>query len=166
MSLVCSRIESGSQIVIIVSLWTLPVCNSSWVGHYLLISCHFGWILVSCFGERLSVISDLFFLSFFIGPHPQHMEVPRLGVESELHLPAYSTAIATRDPSRVCDLHHSSQQHQIPNPLIEARDQTHILMDTCRIHLHCTTMRTPLQMVLEKPRSCAWFDKVSPHFSS
>ena len=29
------------------------------------------------------------FISFFIflGPHPQHMEVPRLGVESELPLP-------------------------------------------------------------------------------
>jgi len=27
-------------------------------------------------------------------------------------------------------LHHSSQQHQIPNPLNKARDQTHIFMDT------------------------------------
>jgi len=58
------------------------------------------------------------------------MEVPRLGVESELQLPAYATAIATQDPSRVCDLHHSSQQHQILDPLSEARDQTHVLMDT------------------------------------
>ena len=30
----------------------------------------------------------------------------------------------------VCDLYHSSQQHWIPNPLSEARDGTHILMDT------------------------------------
>ena len=28
------------------------------------------------------------------------MEVPRLGVESELQLPAYTTATATLDPSR------------------------------------------------------------------
>ena len=35
----------------------------------------------------------------FLGPHPQHMEVPRLGVESELQLPAYTTATATPDPS-------------------------------------------------------------------
>ena len=28
----------------------------------------------------------------FLGPHPQHMEVPRLGVKSELQLPAYTTA--------------------------------------------------------------------------
>ena len=29
-----------------------------------------------------------------------------------------------------CDLHHSSQQHQLFNSLSEARDQTYILMDT------------------------------------
>ena len=43
--------------------------------------------------------------------------VPRLGVESELQLPAGTTATAMSDPSRVCDLHCSSQQHQILNPL-------------------------------------------------
>ena len=58
----------------------------------------------------------------------QHMEVPRLGVESELQLPAYTTATGTRDLSHVCGLHHSSPQHQILNPLIEARDQTRDLM--------------------------------------
>ena len=61
------------------------------------------------------------------------MEVPRLGVELELQLPAYTTDTAMQDPSCVCDLHYSSQQHQIPNPLSEARDQTHIPMDTSRI---------------------------------
>ena len=34
--------------------------------------------------------------------HQQHMEVPRLGVESELQLLAYPTAIATRDLSCIC----------------------------------------------------------------
>ena len=52
------------------------------------------------------------------------MEVPRLGVESELQLPAYATATATRDLSYICNLHHSSQQRWILNPLSEARDQT------------------------------------------
>ena len=33
----------------------------------------------------------LFFLSFFLGPLSQHMEVLRLGVESELQPPAYTT---------------------------------------------------------------------------
>ena len=58
----------------------------------------------------------------FLGPHMQHMEVPRLGVASELHLLASTTATATQDPSRVCDLDHSSRQHWILNPLSKARD--------------------------------------------
>ena len=53
----------------------------------------------------------------FLGPHLQHMEVPRLGVESELQLPAYAMATATWDPSHACSLHHSSQQRWILNPL-------------------------------------------------
>ena len=35
---------------------------------------------------------------FFLGPHLQHMEVPRLEVELELYLLAYATATAMRDP--------------------------------------------------------------------
>ena len=58
------------------------------------------------------------------------MEVPSLNIESELHLPAYATAIAMRDPSHVCDLCYSLWQQYILNPLNEARDQTHILMDS------------------------------------
>ena len=66
-----------------------------------------------------------FFLSFvFLGPHPRHMEVPRLGVESELQLLAYATATAAPDLSCVCDLHHSSWQRWILNPRSEARDRT------------------------------------------
>ena len=76
----------------------------------------------------------LFFKSFvFLGLLLRHMEVPRLGVELELELPAYTTAIATRDPSHICDLHHSSREHQILNQPSRARDQTGILMDTSRV---------------------------------
>ena len=70
-----------------------------------------------------------FFFFCFLGPHPQHMEIPRLGVKLELQPQAYTTATATWDPSHICNLYHSSQQHWIPNPLSEARDQTCILMD-------------------------------------
>ena len=56
------------------------------------------------------------------------MDVPRLGVQSELHLPAYATATAMQDQSRVCNLHHSSGQRQILNLLSEARDRTQNLM--------------------------------------
>ena len=65
----------------------------------------------------------------FLGPDPWHMEGTRLGIESELLLPAYTTATATSDPSCVCNLHHSSQQRWILNTLSEARYQTCILMD-------------------------------------
>ena len=57
-----------------------------------------------------------------LGPHPQPMELPRLGVQSEVQVSAYTTATATQDLSRVCDLYHSSWQCQILNPLSEARD--------------------------------------------
>ena len=70
------------------------------------------------------------------------MEVPRLGVKSELQLLAYATATATRDPIHVCELHHRSQQCQIPCPLSKARDQTHLLMDMSLIHFCCTTTGT------------------------
>ena len=66
----------------------------------------------------------------FLGLHLQHMEVPRLGVELELQLPAYTTAKVTLDPSCICDLRHSLWQHRILNPLNKARDGTCILMDT------------------------------------
>ena len=62
------------------------------------------------------------FLFVFLGQHLMRMEVPRLGIESELQLRAYTTATETPDPSRACDLHHSSWQRQILNPMSEARD--------------------------------------------
>ena len=40
------------------------------------------------------------------------------------------TATAILDPSHVFDLHHSSWQHRILNPLSKARDQTCVLMDS------------------------------------
>ena len=61
------------------------------------------------------------------------MEVPRLGVEQELQLLAYDTATVMQDPSCICDLHHSSWQCRILNPLSEARDQTCVLMDASQI---------------------------------
>ena len=73
--------------------------------------------------------TSFFFFFAILGLYPWHMEVPRLGVESELQLPAYTTATATWDLSHVWDLHHSSWQHWILNPLHEARDWTCILMD-------------------------------------
>ena len=69
----------------------------------------------------------------FLRPHLQHMEVPRLGIELELQLPAYPTATATPDLSPICNLHNSSRQRQILNSPSEARDRTLVLTDTGQI---------------------------------
>ena len=61
--------------------------------------------------------------------HMWHMEVPRLGVESELQLQGYTIATGMPDLSHICNLHGSLWQHRILNPLSEARDQTLMLMD-------------------------------------
>ena len=61
-------------------------------------------------------------------------------------LRAYATAIATPDPSRGCDLHHSSWQRQIPNPPSKARDRTCNLMVPCWICFHCAMTGTPLML--------------------
>ena len=71
------------------------------------------------------------------------MEVPKLGVESELQLLAYTTDAATPDPNLMCNLHHSSQQHRILHPLNGARVRTRILMDTSQVHFRCATAGTP-----------------------
>ena len=67
------------------------------------------------------------------------MEVPRLGVESELLLLAYIAATAMQDLSCVCDLHSNSWQGRIPNPLRKTRDWTCIPMDTSWVYHHWAT---------------------------
>ena len=104
----------------------------------------------------------LFFFFFLFRLYLQHMEVPRLGVESELQLLAYATATAMQDPSRIYKLHHSSQQCQILNPLSEARDQTQNLMVPSQMHFCYTTKGTPLTNLSECGPGCtsmpSWAD--------
>lgn len=81
-----------------------------------------------------------FFVCFcfcFLGLYPWHMEVPRLGAES-----GYTTATAKPDLSCVFDLHYSSWQCRILNPLSEARDRTRNLIVTSQICFHCATTGT------------------------
>ena len=68
------------------------------------------------------------------------MEVLRLGVKSELQLLAYATTTAMPDPSHVCKLHQNSRQHQVLNPLIEARGHTCILVEASQIRFCWATM--------------------------
>ena len=81
------------------------------------------WPWQSPFYSPLLWVWLFYFIVFFyfLGPHPWHMEVSRLGVKSELQLAACATDASLR---------HSSQRCCILNPLSKTRDQTHILMDT------------------------------------
>ena len=111
--------------------------------------------------DLLFIFCPFFFFLSLLGPHPQHMEVFRLGVESELQLLAYTTATAMWDPSHLFNLHHShsnagsetclrpipqimAMQGQILNPLSKARDGIRNLMVPSQIHFCCATARTLL----------------------
>ena len=78
------------------------------------------------------------------------MEVPTPGVQLELSLTAYTTATTMQDLSHICNLHHSSWQRQISNPLSKARDRTCILMVASRIRFCCATMGTPTCMTFKR----------------
>ena len=72
------------------------------------------------------------------------MEVPGLGVKSELQPLVYTKATAMPDLSHIFDLHHSLWQCRILNPLSEARDRTRNLMVPSQIHFCCATTGTSL----------------------
>ena len=55
------------------------------------------------------------YLFIFLGLHPKHMKVPRLGVKPELQLLAYATATAMPDLSYV-----RSELHLQPTPQLTA----------------------------------------------
>ena len=76
------------------------------------------------------------------------MDVPRLGIQSELQLPATATATATPDPSLDFDLHHRSEQRRILDPLRKARDRTRNFM----VRFRCATMGTPQECISELDR--------------
>ena len=64
-------------------------------------------VLLSC-NPPVIQFTHLFTYFCFLGLHLQHVEVPRLGIESELQLLAYTTATAMRDLSHVWNLCHRS----------------------------------------------------------
>ena len=94
------------------------------------------WALTFTMKEKWEFGEDLNrqnFIYLFLGPRLWHVEAPRLGIELELHLLAYTTATAMPDLSHVCGLHHNSWQCQILNPVSKARDRTCVLMDASQI---------------------------------
>ena len=97
-------------------------------GHSIDWSCGSGSQILNplCHSGNSKLLFLFFIIFLFLGPHAWHMEVPKLGVQSELELPATATATATRvrASSVTYTIVHSNspRQHQILNPLSEARD--------------------------------------------
>ena len=96
-----------------------------------------------------------FFFFFFFFLSLQHTKVPRLGVKSELQLPAYTTA--TQNSSCILDLYHISGQRQIPDSLSKARDQIRVLTDLSQIRFLYATKGTPRILF-------SWFQKLFKNF--
>ena len=71
------------------------------------------------------------------------MEVPRLGIKSELQLLATATATATPDLSESATYTTAHSNARSFDPLSKARDGTQILIDSSRVCFHCTTAGTP-----------------------
>ena len=116
---------------------------------------HMDWPTDSRPGTPISNCLFLCLFACFLGLNPWHMEVPRLGVELELQLLAYTTVIEMQDLGHVCKLHRSSWQCRILNPLSEARDLTCVLMDTSWARYHSTMTGNP-PTVLSPRRTCIW----------
>ena len=113
---------------------------------------------------RLSLFSFEFFFFFFLVLHLWHMEVPRLGIKSELQLQAYTTATAMLDPSHVCDFHCSSQQcWSLLNPLMEAMEPESSWIQV-RFLIHWATMGTSALLLLMHPLALwCWEPELEDH---
>ena len=96
---------SKDRLLIFLYLFLISICfQYKWKGHVYIIS-----ILLFC----ISIIMFLFSIYCILFRN-----------KSELQLLAYTTATGMQDLSHVCNLHYSSLQCQILNPLNEARDWT------------------------------------------
>ena len=108
-----------------------------------------------------AVVVGFLALFGFLGLEVRHIDVPRLGVRSELQLLTCATATAAQDLSDICNLHHSSPQRRILNPLMRTRGLTHIFMDTSHLHYRWATPGIPslyfLKRLLSHSPHPLWF---------
>ena len=99
------------------------------------------WILNFAFLNRLLLLPFFF---FFWAPTHAAYEVPGLRVKSELQLHTYTRAMATVDPSHICDPCCSMQQCQILNPLSRSGIEPTSSWTLCQVLSHWATAGTPL----------------------
>ena len=90
--------------------------------------------LITKIKKKFSIDIELCQMSFTLcGGGHTHGILKLNMVESEMQLQGYTTATAMWNLSCTWELHHSSGQHGILNPLGEARDWTRVLMDASRV---------------------------------
>ena len=99
-----------------------------------------------------SIFSITFFFLFRAALVAYISSQTRGGIKAIAASLSTATSIATADLSCFCNLHHSSWQCWIVNPLSEVRDQICILRDTSLVPFHCATMGTPQSLLM----SCAF----------
>lgn len=85
-------------------------CIKKWT----IYSIHLLQLHITSAGKTILYVSFFFFFFLVGAAHLWHMEVPKLGIESQLRLPAYVTATEKQGPSHICDLYHNSQQRWTP----------------------------------------------------
>ena len=83
--------------------------------------------------KSIDGIGLVWFCFGLLGPHPRHMEVPRLGSNQSCSCRPTAQPQPHGILSHICHLRHSSQQYQILNPLSEISDRTCILMATGQV---------------------------------
>ena len=105
-------------------------------------------IIIYLYGLLNKGASHLF-IFFFLQLHLWHMEIPRLGVELELQLPACTTATATPDLSRICNRHCSLWQCWILNPLSKGSN-LHPHGDNVGFSTQWAMMGTPASYLFEQ----------------
>ena len=90
------------------------------------------------FSKRHLFLKPFFFLLFRAAPAAYGDSQVR-GPNRATAAGPHTTAIAMQDPSHICDLHHSTWQRRVLNPLSEARDGTRNLMVPSQICFRCAT---------------------------
>ena len=86
---------------------------------------------------------ETFFSLFFFKSHTVACGSSQAKGQTGAAVASLDHSQTTQDPSFICNLHHSSQQRLILNPLSEARDRTCVLMDTSQFHYCWATVETP-----------------------
>ena len=98
---------------------------------------------LGCLENKVQIYLFIYFIYLFFCLFAFSRAAPTAYGDSQARDLIRARATAMWDPSRICNLHHSSWQRQILNPLSEARDRTRNLMVPSWIHFHCAMMGTP-----------------------